>query len=407
MSASELDGDVAVAARPDDRGTGSASGALAQSGLPRDIVFASLIDWGRMPYWRWRSLFRVAVKAGHRVLWLDHFTSWGAVRTVLRDPTQLRSRLVEIDPGIHYLSSPVRAFGIRHRGAWWGTPLARAQATAYARKLGMERPLLWIAAPSGRCLRGQLAERVAIYDCPDDLAHGGAHRRDVEDEPNVIRDVDLVIACSPKLQESKSGFGTPVACVLNGVDPEHFAAALQPGPVPDRLERLPHPVIGYHGIIYDRIDWDMVRHVARARPGWSLAFVGWAPTPPPGDVVALPNVHFFGKAEFEDVPSYYRGIDVCWVPHRVNQLTVLQSSLKSYEYLASGRPVIATEIPTAEDVRSAIRVVRTGDEAVVGIEAALAAGIDSGLQHRLRVAGANSWAVRFEAMQAEILRVMK
>lgn len=135
--------------------------------------------------------------------------------------------------------------------------------------------------------------------------------------------------------------------------------------------------------------------------------MGWAPEAPPADVIALPNIHFFGKVDFEEVPSYYRGFDVCWVPHRVNELTVRQSSLKSYEYLASGRPVVATEIPTADDVRSALRVVKSGDEVLAAIEASLSQGIETGLADRLRIAGNNSWAARFQEMTAEILRVMR
>jgi glycosyltransferase involved in cell wall biosynthesis len=352
-------------------------------------------------------MFRAAVAAGHRVLWLDHFCSWGSVRSLARNPALLRTRLIERDPGIHYLQSPVRAFGISRHGARLATPVAVAQARAAAARLGMEQPLLWIAAPFARRLRGELEERVAVYDCSDDLAHGGAHRLEVEEEPRVIRDVDLVIACSPVLQEAKGGLGTAVACVPNGVDPEHFEAALEPGPIPERLARLPGPIVGYHGIIYDRIDWDLVRHVARSRPGWSVVFIGWAPVPPPNDLAGMPNIHFFGQVEFEDVPSYYRGIDVCWVPHKLNELTRRQSSLKSYEYLASGRPVVATEIPAADDVRSAIRLMNTPEQALAEIESALAAGIESGLEDRLRVAHGNSWASRFESMGLEILKVMQ
>jgi glycosyltransferase involved in cell wall biosynthesis len=311
-----------------------------------------------------------------------------------------------MDPGIHYLQSPIRAFGINRHGARWATPLAVKQARKAAWSLGIERPLLWISAPSGRALRGQFGERVAVYDCPDDLELGGAHRVEVEEEPRLIRDVDLVFTVSSALKEAKSGLGTPVSCVLNGVEAEHFQTALHPGPVPERLARLPSPIVGYVGVIYDRIDWDMVRHVATSRPAWTFVFIGLVSCPPPGGVAALPNVQFLGAVSNADLPAYYRGIDVCWIPHRVNELTVRQNSMKAYEYLASGRRAVATEIPIADDVRSALHVVKTSGQALTALEGALAAGIENGLEDRLRVARNNSWPSRFEAMQAEILKVM-
>jgi glycosyltransferase involved in cell wall biosynthesis len=355
-----------------------------------------------MPYWRWRSLFRAAAAAGHRVLWTDHFGSWGLLSAIRKDPRRLLPRLAEIDPGIHLLSSPVRVIGGSSIRSRMSLALAAREIRGAMAQLGMERPLLWIAGPSGRGLIGRLDEAAAIYDCSDDLERLQAPRSVLEDEMRLIDQADLVIACSHALREAKSGRGAPVVSIQNGVDPEHFAAASRPGPVPERLRNLSRPIIAYHGTIYERTDWDLVGHVCRAHPDWSLVFMGDLLVEVPADVARLPNLHLMGQIVFEEVPDYYRGCDAAWVPHKVNELTRRQSSLKVYEYLAAGLPTVTTDIPLDDDLRRVVGIGLDHDGVLEALRRELATDSPERKQVRFAAVRPASWGNRFAEMSAAI-----
>jgi glycosyltransferase involved in cell wall biosynthesis len=355
-----------------------------------------------MPYRMRRSLFRAAVAAGHRVLWTDHFGSWGMLSTIRRDPRRLLPRLAEIDPGIYLLSSPVRVIGgtgVRPRLALWLAIKEIRQAMA---RIGMERPLLWIAGPAGRGLIGQLDEIVVIYDCGDDLERLQAPQPLVEAEGRLLGEVDLVIAVTEALRDAKAGHGAPVVSIPNGVDIEHFAAAARPGAVPARLCNLPRPIVIYSGTIYDRIDWDLVGHVCRSEPSWSAVFMGDLLMKVPPAVARLPNLQFIGPVAFDEMPDYYRGCNIAWVPHKVNELTRRQSSLKLHEYLAAGLPTVTTDIPLDGDQRLVVGVGRNHDEILQALRAELGSDSPGRKSARQAAVSSASWAKRFAEMSVAI-----
>jgi len=378
-----------------------------QARVPRDIVFTALVEWGRTPYWRWRSLFRAAVAAGHRVLWADQFDEFRSAPDLARHPARLLRRLREIDEGIHVLSSPLQVRRGESLPVRTVNRLVLSEVNAAIDRLRFTDPVLWIGGPKGRRLIGQIHERVVVYDCADDLERLGASPDLVNEESLAIRQSDLVIAVSDALKAAREGLGVPVAVVPNGVDPEHFLQATRPGPTPPSLASLPRPLLGYYGNIYERMDWELVGSVAARLPEWSVVFVGGVGVELPAFIRALPNVRFLGNVPFEELPSYYRAFDVCWVPHRVNELTARQSSLKTYEYLAAGRPTVVTPVPLAPDVREVVSVAGDADSVVAAITRELAADDATRTEARLRVARANGWGARFAEISGAIGGVLR
>jgi glycosyltransferase involved in cell wall biosynthesis len=368
-------------------------------GVARDVVFVSLVTWDHMPFWRWRSLFRVLQAAGHRVLWVDHFSAYGT----LRSPT--RPRVRQVERRLWLLSSPAlaRLTSSPLRGP--ATAVAVAGVRRAVRQLEFERPLLWIAGPPGRVLRGQLGERAVLYDLSDDLSRLGAGGRLLADEQALLAEADLVWACSPSLASSKAAVrtqGLPIFTVPNGVDPDAFRTVCDPGPIHPALSGPERPVVGYHGTIYDRIDWQLVDAVARAEPGWRFAFLGTVEQRPPIEIRALPNVVFLPPEPFEQVPAFYRGCDVCWIPHRAGALAQQQSSTKLLEYLATGRPAVATEMLMDEDVAPLVGHATDWETMRATIHRELAE--DGGDRRRARreVAARHSWTERFEELRSHL-----
>jgi glycosyltransferase involved in cell wall biosynthesis len=118
----------------------------------------------------------------------------------------------------------------------------------------------------------------------------------------------------------------------------------------------------------------------------------------------LPNVHLLGPVPYADVPPILRACDVCLIPYRVGGLVDYVHPKKFYEYLALGKPVVATRLDVLNGHEAIDGLVHLADDAAgftVAVEAALASGRRPELSVRCRaVAQRNSWSARGEQVRA-------
>jgi glycosyltransferase involved in cell wall biosynthesis len=218
----------------------------------------------------------------------------------------------------------------------------------------------------------------------------------------MLGQADVVITTAPALYESKSRLNKHVYLVPNAVDYDGFQRTLRTGSAPAAMATLEQPVIGYVGAINDKLDYNLLLTIAQARPDWTIAMVGPAVVSTVGDVAALAalrqcaNIHFLGKVAVADVPLYMAACQVCLLPYKVNERTRNISSLKMYEYLACGKPVVSTAIPAANEAPGVVRVASSNDF-VAAIAAALHDDAQA-VEKRRQVAAANTWEQRVEAI---------
>jgi len=141
----------------------------------------------------------------------------------------------------------------------------------------------------------------------------------------------------------------------NGVDHARYAAipdASQPG-------RWPGPVFGYTGTIHsDRFDVELVAGLAEAFPGGSVVLVGpdHLTAGRRGRLAAHPNIHITGPVPYARIPEVMGHFDVCIVPHVETQFTNSLNPLKLWEYLASGKPVVSTNVAGFSDYPQFCRI---------------------------------------------------
>jgi teichuronic acid biosynthesis glycosyltransferase TuaH len=116
-------------------------------------------------------------------------------------------------------------------------------------------------------------------------------------------------------------------------------------PCPEDMLRIPHPVIGYTGAILSlRLDPGIIRHIATARPEWSIVMVGPEDeTFRKSDLHSIPNVHFLGLKDPDLIPAYIRQFDVAINPQKLNDVTWGNYPRKIDEYLGMGKPVVASK----------------------------------------------------------------
>ena len=193
-------------------------------------------------------------------------------------------------------------------------------------------------------------------------------------ERDLLQHCDLVFVTAPGLYESKKQYNDRMYLLPNAADVGHFGKAnLESTVVPPEIANLPHPVVGFIGVIHHWIDVDAIAYLAEKRPQWSVVLVG-----PLGAgmqverLKALPNVLFVGRKDKEELPGYLKGFDLCLNPFRENELTRMVSPLKFYEYLASGKPVVSTKMPGVMEFSALIEIAETPEAFLQAAERALA-----------------------------------
>jgi glycosyltransferase involved in cell wall biosynthesis len=192
-----------------------------------------------------------------------------------------------------------------------------------------------------------------------------------------------------------------VHCFPSSVDLAHFGQARVPQRDPSDQAPIPHPRLGYFGVIDERIDLDLVREVATRRPEWQVVLVGPIAKVDPAAIPALPNVHHLGPKPYEDLPAYLAGWDVALMPFAHNEATRYISPTKTPEYLAGGRPVISTSIRDVVEPYGRERLVRIADTAaatVEAIEATLAGDDPTRIRRADALIARQSWDRTWAAM---------
>jgi glycosyltransferase involved in cell wall biosynthesis len=242
------------------------------------------------------------------------------------------------------------------------------------RRLHFERPITYTFVPASVWACGHLGEERIVYHCVDDFgAFEGASPAIVKYEQELCRRADAVIACSQPLYESRKKWNPNTFLVRHGVEHAHFAKALDPALAePDDLARIPHPRIGFHGLIAEWVDLRLMRAVADAMPDAHVVLIGQANRALP-ELEGAPNMHHLQRKPYETLPAYCKGMDVAVLPFAPGPLTAASNPLKLREYLSAGLPVVATDIPEARALAPAgIRVARDDADFLRQIREALA-----------------------------------
>ncbi len=287
--------------------------------------------------------------------------------------------------------------------------LRRWDLQAAMRRLGAGQPILWLVRPDQADVVGQFGEKMRVYQIVDDYAgYGGltAERRAafLERERRLIERVDVVFVTSPALLESKGGHNPRTYLVPNGVDYEAFSRALEDPSLPADLGALPRPRVGYVGALNDKVDYALLRDLARARPDWTIVLVGpWAVREDATgfDLRQEANVHLLGKKDVALVPHYIKGLDICLMPYKLNEWTRSIDPLKMYEYLAAGKPVVSTPIPATAAFAQWVTIADR-ERFAEAVEAAMAQDDEAARAERRRIAAQHSWETRVEAIASHL-----
>jgi glycosyltransferase involved in cell wall biosynthesis len=344
-----------------------------------------------------------------RVLWLNSLATRTPNLGSARDLGKIRRKLLEFAKGpvnvendLWVMSPLVLPLPHNPTARSINRQVLRATIRGLRLRLGIDHFQLWTFLPNTADYVGTLGEDLAIYYCVDEWSLFSYLDKDatVAEEKKLLERVDAVFAINHALAEAKRVVNHETFVSPHGVDHALFAQALDDAThVPDDLAAIPRPRIGFYGTLRDWVDFDLLAHVARARPAWHVVLIGQELC----DVSAiadLPNVHRLGQRRHDQLPAYCKGFDVGIIPYRIDDRMQFVNPLKLREYLSAGLPVVSTAVPEVQRYGHLCHVASSPDEFVAALERALA---QSGPVAR----GSRSAAMRSETWSARVEQVAR
>jgi glycosyltransferase involved in cell wall biosynthesis len=236
--------------------------------------------------------------------------------------------------------------------------------------------LLWYYTPMAVEFTREMTPRAVVYDCMDELsAFAGAPAEIPLRERELLRRAQVVFTGGLALYEHKRNCHENVHPFPSSVDVAHFARARVRQADPADQRYIPHPRLGFFGVIDERLDVRLLARLAALRPHWQLVMIGPTVKIDPAVLPRAANIHYLGPKRYDELPAYLAGWDVALLPFARNEATRFISPTKTPEYLAAGKPVVSTSIRDVVrpyGARGLARIADTAEGFAAAIELAMA-----------------------------------
>lgn len=352
-------------------------------------------------------------KLGHRVLYVDPqlgFAGWlkwflggrlgfrHLIRWVRREGENLWIFSPILFPPRYAtgrkINDYLRLFGVRLLARW----------------LHFKEPVIWIYHPDAVYFAQRIKNSLVIYDCVDEYStfpaySAPARKAQIQaNEARLLQIANLVFTTSRPLYELKKQSNPQTYLVENVGDAEHFGKTiLEETAIPSEMAELPKPIIGFVGALDAyKVDFELIKYLAENQPEWSFVLIG-----PIGEgdrqtridlLQKINNIHFLGAKPYSQLPNYVKGLNVCVIPYQINQYTCYSFPLKVYEFLATGKPVVTTNLSSLKDLSGVLKIASDHQEFLRFLSQAVEEDDPKERTRRIEVARQNSWDHRVERL---------
>lgn len=212
-------------------------------------------------------------------------------------------------------------------------------------------------------------------------------------EPELVKKADVAIANSLYLAEELKKHNRNSFDVGQGCDLEMYSDNVVEESIPEDIKKIKGPIIGYTGALYAlRLDIYLICSIAQTRPEWNIVLVGPEDSAFKSSILhTLPNVHFLGNKDPKELPAYINAFDVCINPQILNEVTIGNYPRKIDEYLAVGKPVVATHTKAMEIFEPHVYLAESYLEYIQLIDKALEENNPLKIIQRKSLATSHSW----------------
>jgi hypothetical protein len=373
----------------------------------RNVVFISVDPWKEE---RWARKQMLAWLLSHRFKNVVYYVAPGSSERSLPHLRRIKSNLYLVD--IPFIPKFLRGSGLSRLGV----QISCSSLWLLLLFIGTKMPVFVTYHSTNFAFTKKLAsffgKSLICYDLTDDwtefqLTDETVKNEVKQSERKTIEESDVVLAVSKKLYETARKINPKTYYLPNATDVDNFRRTTTDIPVSPEIMRIPGPRIGYIGkVALWKTDFDLLEYLASTRPDWSLIFLGPVVREanlPADKLSEYANVHFLGPRNYNSLPEYIKGFDVCILPHVVDPLTNSMDPIKLYDYLATGKQIVSTPVAEAIKFKEVIRIAYSNDEFVKQIEAAIQHSRDYNPSRQLEIAVQHSW----ESRAAELSRIIE
>lgn len=289
-----------------------------------------------------------------------------------------------------------------------------------AKKLGFLRnqSVVWMYDTEAAQFLTQFPFATVVYDCVDNHAvQAGVNRNPKRvhiEERRILKRANLVTVTSKRLLKMKRKHTKNIHLVLNAGDVELFQKPISQQSkiiAKKALSVIPHPILGSVGALDSyKYDFDLLLACASEHPDWHFVFVG-SPlvdrkTRALKKLTKLKNVHMIGSIRREHVPAYVAYFDLCLIPYKNNEYNEASFPLKFWEFMATGKPIVASGVPELEEYEPMIAYAKNQKDFSEKISKIIAnkAGIDI---KKISLANKHGWDNRAAELKKLLLETIK
>ncbi|WP_291295075.1 UDP-galactopyranose mutase [Elioraea sp.] len=307
--------------------------------------------------------------------------------SVFQRPQQLMARFAR-ERDVYVFEEPeagdaafLRRRTCPHTGVHIATPVLPEDAPVDERRRLLDALLAevgpasaWYYTPMARAFSAHAPWRAAAFDCMDDLARFRFAPPDMAArEAELLASVDVAFTGGASLHAARRNRHHNIHCLPSGVDLAHFMTARDALDEPADQASLAHPILGYFGVIDERLDMALLAELAARRPDWTIVMVGPVAKLAPDELPAAANIRWLGARDYRELPAFLAHWDVALMPFALNEATRFISPTKAPEYLAGGKRVVSTRIVDVERRFAGMAAVTIADDAAGFVDACEAA----------------------------------
>ncbi len=270
--------------------------------------------------------------------------------------------------------------------------------------------IFWYYTPMALSFSSHFKPSFIVYDCMDELSNFKFAPPELRaNEEELFNRADIVFTGGHSLYEAKKNKHKNIYSFPSSIDKSHFEQARQIDEEPQDQQNIPHPRLGFYGVIDERFDIELISKMATQKPDWHFVLLGPVVKIDPASLPVLPNVHFLGGKSYNQLPAYLSGWDIALIPFLLNEATRYISPTKTPEYLSAGVPVISTPI---HDVVSPygdeglVKIAKNDTEFLEAAEELLSMDVATFLPVADAFLSKQSWTLTFEKMKERITQTL-
>jgi len=362
------------------------------------VVFSD--DWGRHPS-SCQHLFN-RISRNHRVLWVNtiglrsagansftFFRGLEKIREWCRPLRKIHDNLSVFAPVMLPVSDDTFLSRLNRNLTAW-------MIRRVLRKMNFQSPILWTTVPTAADYLGKIGESACVYYVTDDYSRWpGANAQTIlRQDQQLTQNATVIFACNPLLTQNHSSSTKQAVHLPHAVDYPHFS---QPQSEPSDLQSIPHPRICFFGLIYEKIDLDTLYDLAESEPNYQLVMIGPVKTNI-DRFKTLPNVHFLGPKNYDELPAWLHAMDVFVIPYILDDETQAKGPLKIRECLAVGKPTVARSIPDLTDFSQVLHLYDHREDFPAMVRSALSIDREKIKNQMQKYVQSETWEARVETI---------